>query len=157
MTKLTEFKPDRRNANKGTARGLKALDRSLREYGAGRSLLADKNNILIAGNKTQERAVDIGLEDAIVVETDGTKVVVVKRTDLDLENDPDGRARALATFDNRVGQLDLSWDVEALRIVDPEVLKSLWTINELENLGLLERPITDAPPKMDQAAKLREK
>ena len=112
QAKLSDLQPDRRNANKGTERGLKALDHSLRQYGAGRSILVDKHGRIIAGNKTTERAADLGLEDVIIVPTDGTKLVAVQRTDLDLETDK--AARELALADNRVSELDLAWDVDQL-------------------------------------------
>ena len=47
-------------------------------------------------------------EDVIVVQTDGTKLVVVQRTDLDLESaDPEVRAKAekAAIYDNRPASL----------------------------------------------------
>lgn len=154
--KLSDLQPDKGNANKGTQRGLRALDTSLRKYGAGRSILVDKNGVVIAGNKTLERAADIGLDDVIVVETDGTKLVAVKRTDLDLEDDG-GKARALATYDNRAGQLDLDWDVDALKNVDTDVLKDLWTVDELDELGVIEKLMGDAEPQIDRAAELQEK
>ena len=138
-SKLADLIPDKNNANKGTQRGLKALDTSLRQYGAGRSVLIDRKGRIIAGNKTVERAADIGLDDVIVVETDGTKLVAVKRTDLDLEDDG-GKARALATYDNRSGQLDLDWDIDALSNVDADVLKDLWTVDELALLGIGDGP-----------------
>jgi len=37
--KISELKPDVHNANKGTERGVYMLQRSLGEYGAGRSIL----------------------------------------------------------------------------------------------------------------------
>ena len=40
-------------------------------------------------------------------------LIAVQRDDLDLATDP--RARALAIADNRVGELDLEWDVEMLK------------------------------------------
>jgi hypothetical protein len=104
--------PDPRNANRGTERGAWQLEESLRQYGAGRSILVDRNGVVIAGNKTLEQAVSLGL-DVEVVHTDGTKIVAVCRDDLDLETDP--RARELAIADNRVGQLDLDWDPDELR------------------------------------------
>lgn len=112
ITKITDLIPDEQNANKGTERGGALLESSLRKLGAGRSVLADRNGRIIAGNKTVERAVDVGLDDVIVVQSDGTKLIVVQRTDLDLSKDK--RARELATLDNRVGQLDLDWNVEQL-------------------------------------------
>jgi DNA modification methylase len=111
---------------------------------------------VIAGNKTLERAVDLGMDDVIVVETDGTKLVAVQRTDLDLDNE-DGKARALATYDNRSGQLDLDWDIDALSTVDVDVLKDLWTVDELDELGIIEKPQGDAEPQIDRAAELQEK
>jgi hypothetical protein len=103
---------DPNNANRGTERGRQLLRHSLQEFGAGRSILADKNDVIIAGNKTWERAEEIGLPVRIV-ETDGTELVVVKRVDLDLNSDP--AARALAIADNRTAQLDLEWDAEVLQ------------------------------------------
>lgn len=138
--KIDELVPDSKNANKGTERGRKALDTSLRQYGAGRSILVDKNNKIIAGNKTVELATVVGIDDVVVVETDGTKLVAVKRTDLDLE-DNSGKARALAVYDNRVGELDLDWDLDALSMIDDTVLKDLWKDGELAELA--------EPPKFD--------
>lgn len=104
---ISDLTPDPRNANKGTQRGRGMLDKSLRQYGAGRSILLDKHNRIIAGNKTTEAAADIGLNDVMIVESDGTKLIAVKRTDLDLD---DSAARELAYADNRVAQVDLDWD-----------------------------------------------
>lgn len=110
MADLTDLKPDRRNANRGTVRGRALLEDSLRRHGAGRSILADKHGNVIAGNKTLESAADIGLPVRFV-QTDGTELVVVQRTDLDLDSDS---GRSLAYLDNRVAELDLSWDVAEL-------------------------------------------
>lgn len=111
MAGLADLTPDRRNANRGTPRGRALLEDSLRRYGAGRSILADKHGNVIAGNKTLEAAADLGLPVRFV-QTDGRELVVVQRRDLDLDADP--RARELAYADNRVAQLDLDWDVQAL-------------------------------------------
>jgi hypothetical protein len=48
-----------------------------------------------------------GLKDLLVVQTDGTKIIAVQRTDLDMRTDK--RARELAIADNRVAELDLDW------------------------------------------------
>ena len=76
------------NANRGTTRGREALDRSLREYGAGRSVLLDREGRVIAGNKTVEHARRLGIP-VRVVETDGHQLVAVQRRDLDLLTDPE--------------------------------------------------------------------
>ena len=64
--KASELTPDIRNANKGTERGRGALETSLRQYGAGRSILVDKHGRIVAGNKTLETAAEIGLDDFFV-------------------------------------------------------------------------------------------
>lgn len=113
--KITDYQPDPVNANKGTERGHRMIDDSVSEVGLGRSVLADKNGVLIAGNKTHQAAVDNGFEDVIEVETDGKTLVVVRRTDLDLNDpDPNNPARKAAYYDNRAGQLNLAWDAETL-------------------------------------------
>lgn len=107
--KISELIPDDRNANKGTKRGMAALEKSLQNYGTGRSIVIDKNNRIIAGNKTAEMAVALGIEDIEVIKTDGKKIIVHQRTDLDLKKDK--KARELAYADNRVSELDLEWDL----------------------------------------------
>lgn len=129
--RLSDLRPDPRNANTGTERGAQMLEDSLRAYGAGRSLLVDKHGVVIAGNKTLEAAAEIGLSDVIRVRTDGRQLVVVERTDLDLAHDP--RAMALAVADNRTAQIGLEWDPAALQalMADGADLTRLFTADEL--------------------------
>jgi hypothetical protein len=42
------------------------IEDSLRQYGAGRSILLDKHGNIVAGNKTVENAAAIGIDDVIV-------------------------------------------------------------------------------------------
>lgn len=113
IEKLTDLTPDPENANAGTARGLSAVEESLQKFGAGRSILTDRDGVVIAGNKTHERAVDLGLK-ARIIETDGNELVVVVRKDLSLKDDP-AKARGLAYADNRAGELGLSWNPDQIR------------------------------------------
>ncbi|MFL6437471.1 MAG: DNA modification methylase [Terriglobales bacterium] len=133
IKKLADLIPDDKNANRGTERGAALLENSLRDYGAGRSILLDKRGKIIAGNKTVEQAGSIGLDDVIVVQTDGTKLVAVQRMDLDL--DKDSRAKALAIADNRVGQVSLEWDPKVLAELGEEIdLGKFWSDEELNTL-----------------------
>ncbi len=131
--KIDQLIPDAKNANKGTDRGRKALLDSLKRYGGGRSVLLDKDGRIIAGNKTVEAAAGLGIEDVIIVQTDGKQIVAVQRTDLDIDS-PEGRGLAIA--DNRVGELDLSWDVEQLleNLKDGVDLEGLFDDNDLSEL-----------------------
>jgi len=84
IKKLSDLKPDTRNANRGTKRGSEMIQASLKEYGAGRSILLDKHGNIIAGNKTAENFGALGHEDVLVVQTNGDQLVAVQRMDLDL-------------------------------------------------------------------------
>ena len=131
--KLADLIPDNRNANKGTERGNALIQESLQQYGAGRSILLDKHGAIIAGNKTVENCGAIGLDDVIVVQSDGTKLVAVQRTDLDLK---DARTRQFAIADNRAGQVSLDWDVDVLKelALDGVDLAPFWSADELEKM-----------------------
>jgi len=111
-TTLEEFEQDPDNANAGTPEGSAMLDRSFEEAKAGRSLLADADGVLIAGNKSQKAAKKAGITKAVVVETEGDEIVVVQRTDL---HSGDPEREALALYDNRTGQLNLRWDPAAIK------------------------------------------
>lgn len=154
--KLTELKPDSRNANKGTARGRKMVEQSLRSYGAGRSILIDKNGHIIAGNKTAEGAKAAGLTDVQIVKSDGSKLIAVQRTDLDIT---DPKARELAIADNRASEVSLEWDVNVLAEFEKELsLDTFWSPTELEQLLADVRGEKEAPePQIDKAAELEQK
>ena len=131
---LKDLTADKRNANKGTKRGAEMVEDSLRTYGAGRSILLDKHGAIIAGNKTAEGAAAIGLENVVVVKTDGKQLVAVQRMDLDLSTDK--AAKELAIADNRAGQVSLTWDTDVLKQLEGEdvALDKFWTETELEAL-----------------------
>ncbi len=61
ISKIEHLSPDPHNANRGTVQGAGMVEDSLREYGAGRSILTDKNGVVIAGNKTMEQAKALGI------------------------------------------------------------------------------------------------
>ena len=110
--KLKELIQDDKNMNKHNEYGMSLLEKSISEYGLGRSILVDKNNKIIAGNGVTETAGNLGLEDIIIVPTDGKKLVVVKREDIDLDS-KEGRSLALA--DNAVSNVNLEWDEENVK------------------------------------------
>jgi hypothetical protein len=136
--KLSELKQDSKNANNGTVRGMEALSKSIKKLGMGRSILVDKNGVIIAGNKTVEQAEKAGIKDVIVVESDGKQIIAVKRTDLDLNGKGHSAARQLAYADNRVSELDLEWDkgIIIADIKDGIDLSDFWTEEELKKIEI---------------------
>ena len=113
MAKIDELKFDDKNFNKHTEYGMSLLEKSLRENGAGRSILIDKDNNIIAGNGIIEAAGSVGLEKIKIVETNGDEIVAVKRADITLDSEQ-GRQMALA--DNATALADIDWDEDALKI-----------------------------------------
>jgi len=159
ITGLDDLGADPANANKGTDKGRAIVVQSLVECGAGRSILADKDGTVIAGNKTLEAARKLGLPIR-VVESAGEELVVVRRTDLDLGTDK--KARRLAYLDNRAGQLGLDWDTEQMledlqRGVD---LAGIFDDDEIKRLldsVAQGNPAEDPGAEMDRADELQEK
>lgn len=142
LVELADLTPDSDNANLGTERGRAALEHSLRTYGAGRSVLADRDGRLIAGNKTIEVAAELGIPIR-TIQTDGNELIVVQRTDLTLAEA--GPARELAWFDNRVGQLDLSWSPDAIHqaaLTHGGALSPIFTEDEMA--AIIAGPLHDA-------------
>ena len=114
---LDDLTPDDRNMNKHTSYGMSLIEKSIRKHKFGRSILVDKNDRIIGGNGVTETAASIGATKTIVVETTGDELVVVKRTDVDLDS-KEGREMALA--DNATAVADIEWDAEAVKEIEGE-------------------------------------
>ena len=126
--KISDLVFDDKNFNKHTEYGMSLIEKSIRNNGAGRSILIDKNNRIIAGNGVTEIAGQIGLEDVQIVESDGSKIIAVKRTDIDLDS-KQGREMALA--DNATASVDLAWDEEQIQFAEEEfgMVAEEWGVN----------------------------
>jgi DNA modification methylase len=130
---LGALKHDPRNARAHTPRNEGMIAESIRRAGAGRSLLAARDGTILAGNATYDALASVGMEDIIIVDTDGTKAVVVRRTDLD----PDSpEAVHLALADNRAAEL-ADWDPAMLNQVlleFPEAIDATFFPEEIDAL-----------------------
>lgn len=93
---MVELKFDPRNYRIHTDRNKRLIRKSLEDCGTGRSILFDKDDCIIAGNGVYEQARELGLPVRIV-ESDGTELIAIKRTDLSTE---DSRRKTLALVDN---------------------------------------------------------
>lgn len=105
-----EIKFDKRNYRKHSDSNKRKIKKSLQECGAGRSVLVDADDTLIAGNGVFEQAQAMGIPTR-VIETDGTELVVVKRTDLRTDDD---KRKLLAMADNSTSD-NVEWDMEMLQ------------------------------------------
>ena len=132
LATVSDLKLDKRNANKGAKRGADLLALSLEESGAGRSILADRDMNVLAGNQTVKAWKQSGGKIR-VIETDGSELVVVQRTDVSLDDpETETKARRMALFDNRTSEMGLEWDVLILQEdAGLGILDGLWTDAEL--------------------------
>ncbi len=132
---LSEFKFDDENANKGTPHGKELLKKSLQQRRFARPTFAAKDLTILGGNKTLAAAAEVGMQEAIVVESDGSRPIIHVRTDLANSKTPE--ARKLAIEDNRIAELSLSWDEEMLSAMaefDEKLLEELWSKDEVKRM-----------------------
>lgn len=87
---------DKRNYRKHSDKNKELINKSLKECGAGRSIVIDNEDNIICGNGIYEQSQKLGLKTKII-ETDGSELVVVKRTDLQTNDD---KRKQLAVLDN---------------------------------------------------------
>jgi hypothetical protein len=121
------------------------LEKSLRENGAGRSILIDKDNNIIAGNGIIEAAGSVGLEKVKIVETTGDEIIAVKRTDISLDSK---RGRKMALADNSTARADLEWDFDNLMSeLTPEEAKE-WGVEEIKTGLDSEKEIEQREPSI---------
>lgn len=128
---------DKRNYRKHSDENKRVIKKSLEELGAGRSVLIDKNNTLIAGNGVFEQAQALGIP-VRVIETDGTELVAVKRTDI---AGGDEKRKKLAMADNVASDLS---------DFDDDLLHEDFSMEELSDWGLELPEIEEAPTEEAQ-------
>ena len=127
--KIEDFTPDENNFNLHTQRGMGLLEKSIEKVGIIESVTVSADDKVISGNARQEViSQKFGDKDAIVVETDGTKPVVIKRTDIKSNTKQFYEAALLA---NTVSKHNVNLDTEKIQ----EVAVDEFDI-EVEELGV---------------------
>ena len=136
---ITDLKPDPNNARVHGARNREMVEASINRDGFGRSVLLANDGTIIAGNATYEAATAVGLDDVVIVETDGKKIIAVKRTDVE-PGSPE--FLNLAISDNRASELG-EWNTDVLQALDND-LSAWWFVDELDGLFGVE-PVAEEP------------
>lgn len=119
---IKDLKQDSHNYRKHNDRNRELIKKSVDECGLGRSVVIDSENCIVAGNglvSTLDKNTKVK-----VIETDGSELVVVKRTDLKTD---DEKRKKLAVMDNSTSDTS-EFDIE--------LLKTDFEIPELQDLGL---------------------
>lgn len=132
---IKELKFDEHNFNRHNDEGMSLLEKSIKENGLGRSILLDKDNNIVGGNGVTEKAIELGKTKVRIIETDGSELIAVKRTDLTLDSEQ-GRKMALA--DNSVAHANLEWNEEELQKAQDDwgLVPEEWGVEMLDDIEI---------------------
>ena len=122
---MAKIKLDSKNYRVHTDKNKMIIDKSLKELGAGRSILIDSENEIIAGNGVFEQAEKQNIKIKIV-ETDGTELIAVKRTDLKTN---DKKRKKLALIDNHASDTS-EFDMELINKDFDKIELEEWGVEE---------------------------
>lgn len=162
LGKLSEIKPTRRNSNKHTSKGMKALENSMAQDGYVAPMTATADGEIIDGDARLHVAFDKFGDDALIIHHDGTKPIVMVRDDIPNADDPMARRihyRAnLTAWQNleldpavTIEDIKLGFDFEAIDITLPDLEKLLGTSLEADKAA------GDTEAQIDKAEELRQK
>ena len=132
---MTKFVPQAKNVNQHTQRGLGLLEKSVQRDGWIDAQTTAADGEMISGSARLELAEDkfSGVEP-IVIESDGTRPIIVKRMDIPNADDP--RARRLSVAANQITSVDWSPDAELLKewAGEDEAIKAMFADDEWTNV-----------------------
>ena len=80
---MIKIKLDKRNTNLHTDAGLQLLDKSIDKVGIIESYTISNDGVVISGNARHEKISAKISKEPIVIETDGTEAIIIKRTDIE--------------------------------------------------------------------------
>ena len=149
MAQFIKF--DTKNFNKHTPAGMELLEKSVTEVGIIESITISSDDVIISGNARKEVFDNVMSEaEPIIVETDGTRPVVLKRTDIQSGTKEFHTAAILA---NTTAKKNINLDIELIQEVAVELydieLKELGVeIIEIEEPKELTAPHKNEPPTM---------
>jgi hypothetical protein len=137
-----KFVTQAKNANKHTLHGLRLLEKSLQQDGWIGAQTAAADGEMIAGSARLEVAAEKFADvEPIIVESDGSRPVIVVRTDIQSADDP--RAKRLSVADTQIARTALDFDGDLLRewAGEDEAIRELFSAGEWEELTGEEKPV----------------
>ena len=119
--KLSDFQTQKVNVNRHSARGMGLLNHVMGKDGWISAITVANDGETFAGSARLETAIDRFGDDAepIVIDSDGTRPIIVRRTDIANADDP--RAVRLGIADNRIHDVNADYDAEILASIAEEV------------------------------------
>jgi DNA modification methylase len=141
---LSNFTLQKVNSNRHKPRGMGLLDNSIAKDGWIGSITVTADNETFDGSARLETAYGRFGEDVepIIVDADGTRPIIVRRTDIPNADDP--RAKRLSVAANRVAEVNLDYDLEVLAELHEEVdLSEMFFADEIA--ALMEKEQSEIP------------
>ena len=146
---IKDLKQDKRNYRTHNKKNLDLIKKSVKEVGLARSIVIDNENNIICGNgltSTLDKNTPIQ-----IIETDGSQLVVVKRTDLKTN---DEKRKQLAIMDNSTSDSS-EFDLDSLQAdFDVEQLQDWGLDVEFDSLEEQEIVEDEVPEEVETRAKL---
>ncbi len=115
--KLSSITPDDKNNNKHTAYGMDLLEKSVNKVGIIESITVSNDDKIISGNARHEVIGKNFTKEALVIETDGTQPIIIKRTDIESDTKQFYEASILA---NTTSKKNIDFDMEVIDILVEE-------------------------------------
>lgn len=106
---INDIKKNASPMNKGTNYGNNMICCSIKKLGLGRSIVVDKDNVILCGEKVFDSCLQLGIKKIKIVETNGDTLVVVKRSDIQ-SNDKKGLEMSLV--DNLSCAENIEWNTK---------------------------------------------
>jgi hypothetical protein len=119
---IKNFNPDDKNFNSHTEEGMSLLEKSLEKVGIIEAVTVSRDDKVISGNARLEKIKQKYGDDVapIVVETDGSTPIIIKRTDISSDSKQFFEASILA---NTVSQKNNKLDVIAVKKIAVQEMK----------------------------------
>ena len=115
--KLSSLIPDDKNNNKHTAYGMDLLEKSVNKVGIIESITVSNDDKIISGNARHEVIGKNFDKEALVIETDGTQPIIIKRTDIESDTKQFYEASILA---NTTAKKNIDFDIEVIESLGVE-------------------------------------
>ena len=133
--KLSDFQTQKININRHNPRGMGLLDHVMGKDGWISAITVANDGETFAGSARLETAIDRFGDDAepIVIDSDGTRPIIVRR--IDIANADDPRAVRLGIADNRIHDVNAAYDAEILASIADEIdISDMFFDDELQKL-----------------------
>ena len=146
--KLSNITPDDKNNNKHTSYGMDLLEKSVNKVGIIESITISNDDKIISGNARHEVIGKHFEKEALVIETDGTQPIIIKRTDIESDTKQFYEASILA---NTTSKKNIDFDMEVIDTLveefDIDVVDLGVDIIDEEHLEAEEDDFNGVPPK----------